>query len=265
MDNSGAGLSTPPPPPKLSEFGVNTTISTEHAPQRIVRLTPPPGQVVCLVKQEERRGGLLIPGTSDEGNWHGWVMGVGAGVRGLAFGDIVMLSKWSSACEGGWWLSPTRLHHSQPSPTERYLVGDAAGSGRTIAADGFMRWVWVRPDQLICKVTTWEAAVEGLPGPEAGFHPLEDRVLVEHRPRRTSESGIILSSGLGPTQDPVARVLEVGPLTREVEPGMWIVVPPDARGTQIEKDDGKVWSLIHEGDIAGAFDGEPGDLEWGTA
>jgi co-chaperonin GroES (HSP10) len=232
-----------------------------------VSLRPRKGQVLCLATHESRiapppTGGVLVSETTDTANWYARVIGVGEGVADLEFGDVVMLSNWTSACEGGWWSTPTKTHHGQPSPTERYEVHDPDGSGRAILASGYDRWVWVRPDQIICLVAPW-ATMMGGEGLAPGYHPLADRVLVEHRPHPARSTGGVEIARLGPAQQPVARVVEAAPGVTDVAAGQWVLVPPLARGTLIEWEDGRAWSLVHVDEILGVYDGEPpADVEW---
>lgn len=173
---------------------------------------------------------------STSGDWYGWVVGVGAKAQGIAFGDLVYVSRWSGI---EWWNYPATAQYANPlNPIQQ------------IHAAGGERIAYLHTWELGYKVTDY-AGWFGWPGGLApGTHPIHSRVLLEHEraPRRW---GAFIDPGMQKGLTRWARAVEVAPDVQDVQPGDRVLIDPEARHCRWETPDKRIMStMVTEGILA---------------
>lgn len=216
------------------------------------------------------RSGVLVSEDSDQARWIGVVFGVGPGARGsgLAFGDLVEVSRWHVAVEHGRWSNPQRVMRGAYTGAQCLLI-DAEDRGRALEADPRAHWVFLTPEQIICRICGADEA--------PGHYPTADRILVRHRALPERAGGVELAH-LNRKRNPVGQIVALGPgVDRDdYHAGDWVLVDPRAHCTEL-KGESETYTLVSTrarrwfegerrerecGDVLASFGAqEPGEAE----
>jgi len=186
-----------------------------------LRIRPSPGKVAVLAVHASRfprASGLLIPSTSDNARWLGWVFGIGEGVESVEWGDLVEISRWTGV---QWFTRPLRTMTGEPSPDVDYLLPDGAGR-RAIVANGRDMWAFLEPRHMLYRLNDFAGAMAGT---DFTVGPLFDRVLVKHeRKAGASAGGVKLLEDWYRAYGRLARIVAKGPKVEELEIGDWVLI-----------------------------------------
>ncbi len=226
------------------------------------RLKPMPGMVAIHARPvreiESGDSGLVILTEGRRQRWTGPCVGIGDGVRGIAFGDHVELRHMDMF----WIWSPVPLlAEARDGQLPRGVV---------VASEDGCCWRLVEhmpqedcivicyPEDILYKIADWDwqsnpAACQ--PGPGVVW-PMFNRLLVRHElhPERT-ESGIELA-WICREFEPLAQVVAVGWDVQDLAPGDWVAVP-QRTGTKLRRGgDPHDYCLLREQDIPVSFGAE---------
>jgi co-chaperonin GroES (HSP10) len=217
------------------------------------------GEVAVLAFHESRLDsnpyGIVIPATTDNANWHGVVIGVGDGVRGLEWGDVVGLSGWTGVI---WINRPLVMCNGVYGPDADGVVRDG---GRELEIKGKDKVAMVVPEQILWRWTDF-AGLAGLAGALEPFpRPVASRLLVRHVARpEVSAGGVALTTGYMREWSRHAEVVAVGDDVEEIETGHWVILETDKCGVHF-KMNGSDYSMVCEGDVAMVLDVRPEEVE----
>ena len=215
---------------------------------------------LSLIQQESSRSpkqtaGVLVSEASDNARLIGRVFGLGKGTegRGLAFGDVVEVSRWvggrsAARLTAGMKMAEPVIHDPERLTrgsffNEPYRLADPNGGPLVLEASPYERWIFVTPEQVICRICRASEA--------PGFYPVADRLLLEHQRIPAESAGGLALGHLNRKRNPVARVRAFGP---DVDPDDfaiddWVWLDPEAPATVMTHEDGRQFTLARAGDI----------------
>lgn len=177
--------------------------------------------------RSKTEAGILIPTSKQAKEWRGYVIGVGEGLKGVEFGDLVALRRWGDEAStflrnplkdiAGWWGN---------APAKYW--GDWTGSGRMVEVELAELLLIGTPDMILYRINTLKSVIRG---DHPRIDPLFDRVLIKNAGRREkSDGGVQLLADWFRNPNPVGQI--VGQSHENFDLGEWVMVFPN-RGTLV--------------------------------
>jgi len=203
--------------------------------------------------EDETENGIVLAPTTFHQEWMGQVFAVGRDVRdhGVGFGDFVMLSKWTSGVEHGWWHDYIELWQGYGDPDAEYYFLNPDDRTQAVKCTGRDTIVWLRPQQIIFKTWSYRDALADNRD-KIGIFPLSDRLLTKHEDLASkSEGGIDLVHLNRHARNPVAKILAVGPKVDKTQfpVGWYCIVPERAFTAMCTTTDGSVYTFVLSGEV----------------
>ena len=186
------------------------------------------------------RNGILCPEATDNDRWIGFVVGVGAGVPYLEFGDAVEITRWEkSVLDGGslWHSHPGKLAGQWGANAD--FSYESPDGCRRVAVDGTWRLALYHWSEVIYRAARYGEYDNGW------VEPLGSKLLIRNRQRSGDANGLHLHADYYRSPPPVGEIVAMGDGvdSEDFAAGDWVLVEPN-KGTLV-KVDGAEMTIIH--------------------
>lgn len=198
---------------------------------------------------------FALPEVATKPRHIGYVVGIGRGVSGIDFGDLVELRVYGS--DAGIFLNvPRRDLCGMYRGSLTYLNPDGPGEVKSEPDDKLMAG---RPEMILWRRNTLKGLHNGA---KSIIEPMFDRVLVMNEPRHEeTQGGIALYAHHFRNPNPLARVLRIGGEVEGCRPGDYVLLKMN-KGALIARNNVEM-TIIHEDDIVVNFGPEhPGVVNY---